>query len=82
MAPPTAMTTADNITAEITCDIALLLEVLFSFNLGHHLTVIKKGLGESLVKLHKFDVVHALCAVELDVEGCASTEETLFNTSR
>jgi len=41
------MTTADNITAEITCDIALLLELLFSLNLGHHLTVIKKGLGRA-----------------------------------
>jgi len=40
------MTTADNITAEIMADNALFLEVLFSFNLGHHLTDIKKGWRE------------------------------------
>jgi len=61
------MTTADNITAEITCDIALLFEVLFSFNLGHHLTDIKNGVGESLGQLNQPDIVHAARAVKLDV---------------
>ncbi len=69
MDPPTAKVTADNNNAEITVDNALLLYVLFKPNLGSPFNINKKGVRESLGELHQFDVVHAACAMELDVDG-------------
>ena len=76
MDPPTAKVTADSINADITVDNALLPRVLFKPNLGSPFNINKKGVRESLGELHQFDVVHARGAVELEVDGCASTEES------
>jgi len=48
MAPPTAKTTADSITADNTDENALLLHVLFKPKVGSPFNRYKKGNGESL----------------------------------
>ena len=69
MAPPTAMTTADSNNAGNTDETALLLHVLFKPKSVSPFNRNKKGNGEALDQLHKFDVVHTCRAVELDIYG-------------
>lgn len=74
MTLPTARTTEDSITAEITGENARFLDALVLLNFVSPFNRYKKGVGNKLGQLHQFDVVHARGAVYFNVDRSSRGE--------